>query len=252
MTSSTRLTIPSPCTQSWQAMTPDQQGRFCTHCQKTVVDFTAMTDAQVLAHIEQTGGPGCGRFRTDQISRTLTPSTAGKPGRWQWLGVLLSGWLSSQLVQAQSVTDKRVGGTFVPVLVRSADRHNLVDTTAQGLMPDGTMILKGRVIDTVSRAPITGATVVIENTVYGTTTDSTGAFRLTGPAINLDSTIQLVASSIAYTNQELTLTAYMAGQPLLFALREDTESLNGVISVGEYVVTKPTLWRRIRNWFRRG
>ncbi|QJD77364.1 carboxypeptidase-like regulatory domain-containing protein [Spirosoma rhododendri] len=252
--SSVRLTIPSPCTQPWQAMTPDQQGRFCAHCQKTVVDFTGMTDAQLVAFLSTPSrASGCGRLRADQLNRALATPTAGKPGRWQWLSVLLSGWLSSQMVQAQTeaVTDRHVGSTFIPALTTKKTGTISPDTASQGLMIDGTMILKGRIIDATSRAPVAGATVVIKNTVYGATTDLAGRFRLTGPAVNLDSTVQLVASSIAYINQELTLTAYMAGQPLLFALREDTEALNQVIYAGEYVVKKPTIWRRIRNLFRR-
>ena len=43
-------TIPSPCTESWDCMTSTKEGRFCQSCEKTVVDFTRMSDAELLAH----------------------------------------------------------------------------------------------------------------------------------------------------------------------------------------------------------
>jgi hypothetical protein len=101
-------------------MTPDQQGRFCAQCQKTVVDFTAMTDAQVLAHIQQTSETGCGRFRPDQLNRTMVEPLNRRVSRWQWASLLLSGWLSSQTAQAQSGNEPN--GIAVV--------HNLDDSTS--------------------------------------------------------------------------------------------------------------------------
>ena len=34
------LSIPTPCTEDWNNMTPDKNGKFCAACQKTVVDFS--------------------------------------------------------------------------------------------------------------------------------------------------------------------------------------------------------------------
>ncbi len=235
MAASTRLTVPSTCLQSWQAMTPDQQGRFCTRCQKTVVDFTAMTDTGVLAHLQQTDEPGCGRFRPDQLNRTMVEPLNRRVSRWQWASLLLAGWLSSQAVQAQSGRPK----TSYTILPRLVNRASL-DTSSQGLMPDGTMILKGRVIDIISQQPLVGANVVIKNTSYRTTTDSTGAFRLAAQAVHVDSAIQLVTSSIAFVNQELTVTAYMAGQSLLFGLHEASTTVDEIVCTGGYVAPKST------------
>ena len=49
MARSLTLTIPEPCHESWATMTPAAQGRHCAACAKTVVDFSRMTDAQVVA-----------------------------------------------------------------------------------------------------------------------------------------------------------------------------------------------------------
>ncbi|NVO84912.1 hypothetical protein [Hymenobacter terrestris] len=49
MSSSLTISVPQPCSENWAAMTPAAQGRHCAACAKTVVDFSCMTDAQVVA-----------------------------------------------------------------------------------------------------------------------------------------------------------------------------------------------------------
>jgi hypothetical protein len=43
------LDIPEPCHEDWHKMSPEAQGRYCGSCQKTVTDFTSMSDTQLVA-----------------------------------------------------------------------------------------------------------------------------------------------------------------------------------------------------------
>lgn len=65
------LTVSEPCHQNWDAMTPEQKGRFCSSYQKTVVDFTAMSDRQIAEYFKEAVGSTCGRFYNDQLNRPL-------------------------------------------------------------------------------------------------------------------------------------------------------------------------------------
>jgi hypothetical protein len=225
-------------------MTPDQQGRFCTHCQKTVVDFTAMTDEQVLAHLQRTGGPNCGRFRPDQLNRVLVESLNRRVSRWQWASLLLSGWLSSQIVQAQSGNEPNGGA-----VVQSLDTL-LANTTIDSTKQLATVLIKGQVISASEHFPIPGASISILDTEYKAFTNSAGLFLLMIPAPSSDSIIQLSVSYVFYATQRVKLTSVTIGIPVLVELQEDTTTLNEQFIVG-YVIQKPTLWRRIRNWIRR-
>lgn len=64
-----KITIPQPCHENWNVMTPNEQGRFCNACAKTVVDFTQMSDDEVkhflLAKKEEERI--CGRFKNGQL-----------------------------------------------------------------------------------------------------------------------------------------------------------------------------------------
>ena len=45
--------IPEPCHENWEQMTPVQQGRYCGSCCKQVVDFSQMSDKQVLLYCQK-------------------------------------------------------------------------------------------------------------------------------------------------------------------------------------------------------
>lgn len=58
-----KLTIPKPCNENWNKMTPDEKGRFCSSCSKTVVDFTKKSTKEIQDYlIEKNGQRVCGHF----------------------------------------------------------------------------------------------------------------------------------------------------------------------------------------------
>ena len=67
-----QLTIPSPCHEDWEQMSPKERGRFCGSCQKQVIDFTNMSDRQLAEFFKKpSAGSVCGRFMTDQLDRDI-------------------------------------------------------------------------------------------------------------------------------------------------------------------------------------
>lgn len=66
-----KLTIPTPCHENWNQMSPAEQGRFCAVCSKTVKDFTAVPDEEIVNAFSQNSENVCGRFKTSQLNRDL-------------------------------------------------------------------------------------------------------------------------------------------------------------------------------------
>lgn len=65
-----KITIPKPCHEDWNAMTPDQTGRFCGSCVKSVVDFTSMETAAIQEYFAQNPGKNvCGRFKNEHLGK---------------------------------------------------------------------------------------------------------------------------------------------------------------------------------------
>lgn len=65
------LSVSEPCHENWSKMTPDERGRFCASCQKTVVDFTNMSNRQLAEYFKKPKGSVCGRFHNDQLDRPI-------------------------------------------------------------------------------------------------------------------------------------------------------------------------------------
>ena len=73
------LHLPEPCSESWDAMRPEGNGRHCASCRKIVTDFTALSDAELIAALRKQP-EGCGRFREDQLERPLVIPRKPWPG----------------------------------------------------------------------------------------------------------------------------------------------------------------------------
>lgn len=80
-----KLHIPEPCHVDWNKMTTTQQGRYCQSCCKQVVDFTAMSDAQIIKYLSNTTQKTCGRFNANQLERPLQENRVVKKSYWKWL-----------------------------------------------------------------------------------------------------------------------------------------------------------------------
>jgi hypothetical protein len=58
--------IPETCSQSWEQMDPAVKGRYCGHCCKTVIDFTKMTNKEIITFLAGKTDV-CGRFDQYQL-----------------------------------------------------------------------------------------------------------------------------------------------------------------------------------------
>jgi hypothetical protein len=74
MSKAIQIKVPKPCHENWHNMTLKEQGRFCASCEKIVVDFSKMSDRELLNHLSKAvGQPVCGRFANDQLNRNMAP-----------------------------------------------------------------------------------------------------------------------------------------------------------------------------------
>ncbi|ANE52910.1 T9SS type A sorting domain-containing protein [Flavisolibacter tropicus] len=97
------LSIPTPCHENWDQMTPVEKGRFCASCQKTVIDFTNMTDQQLAAYFKKPTGSVCGRFVKDQLERNITVPTKRIPWLRYFFQFTLPAFLFSLKATGQKV-----------------------------------------------------------------------------------------------------------------------------------------------------
>src|SRR5258706_5192563 len=67
-----QLSIPTPCHENWDNMTPVARGKFCGSCQKQVMDFSNMSDREIAQFFKKPPtGSVCGRFMNEQLDRSI-------------------------------------------------------------------------------------------------------------------------------------------------------------------------------------
>jgi hypothetical protein len=64
--------IPEPCNEDWNQMTPSAKGRFCSSCEKTVIDFTEMSSFEISNYLKENIHNGvCGHINKSQLDRVV-------------------------------------------------------------------------------------------------------------------------------------------------------------------------------------
>lgn len=66
------ISVPKPCHENWEAMTPATKGRHCEQCDHTVADLTRATDAELVALFSSDARPKCARFDPRQLDRIMS------------------------------------------------------------------------------------------------------------------------------------------------------------------------------------
>ncbi len=128
-----RISIPKPCHENWNNMTPEQQGAFCKVCNKVVVDFSAMSDEEVINYLEQKKEEKtCGRFRTSQLSpyelKINLHEVSRRPGMRLLFAAALFITFSSFFSCTNAKGDTIVFNRFVADVADTASVTLMVDT----------------------------------------------------------------------------------------------------------------------------
>ena len=90
------VTIPKPCNEGWNNMSPRKEGRHCQQCDKVVVDFTKMSDSEIVSVLTQSKKNNkrvCGHFKSNQINRSMRELVPyrNRPTGFLIVATLLSG-----------------------------------------------------------------------------------------------------------------------------------------------------------------
>ncbi len=193
------------------------------------MDFTRMSDTEILAFMKAYPAISCGRFRVGQLKRPLWQAQPFAVSPWRrWLATLVAVWGLGQLSPTNAFAQQEWldigGGPPVPLRGQTAAADAATgetspsaagcDNTANRLSDgahsdsvaapsssavllaeqDGLVRLSGVVLNRVGR-PIKGATVRVSSSTKTVETDKNGYFELSVP----------VASA---TSKEASVSAY--------------------------------------------
>lgn len=223
-----KIAIPEPCHQPWNTMTDSQNGRFCRSCSKTVIDFTAMTDQQIIEHLS-TAKHVCGRFNENQfstINRQLQLDNLQSGTFWKRMLLALTMLTSAQYLKAQNTQTK-------PTIEQTPTNFKLGEVAIAA--KDSTYhTLTGSITDAADKSVLPGVTIRLDGTNIGTQTNAEGKFTLQVPA----SATRLVISFIGYSSQSIPIDP-KSDPNMVVALKMSATML------GEVAIVRPPFFKRV-------
>jgi hypothetical protein len=230
MPTSLRLNIAEPCQENWQQMTPQEQGRFCGSCQKTVVDFTMMGDQEVLNYFLKANHKVCGRFANDQLNKELVVTEKKKRFSWAYAwNVLLATFLLTEANAQVKPKPKKP----VKTIVRKELMGDTVIVPAEPLAA-ASITIKGTIIDEQKKQPVIGASISIQSRYGGTMTDTLGNFHF---SVQQKDSLVLEFSAVGYETQTRVIDGLTNSQEIQVYLTPTFAALQEVSVISYPAIT---------------
>lgn len=243
------LSIPQPCHEDWNKMSPEDKGRLCASCQKVVVDFTSMSDRQLAEFFKKPQGHACGRFQQEQLERDIV--IPGK--RVPWIKYFFQFALPAFLVSMKATAQK----AKIVVPNETISNRVMLEKVAVPVENKKAELVKGRLVDKNGNG-IVYATIMVKGTHIGTQTDSTGNFQI---KIEPDDNLVLVASAVGYETVEVKMKDFIDRitmedkmitlNPVIITSNELTGRLGGFVVCTRVERTLPTIKQIIDTAFSR-
>ncbi len=195
-----QLSIPEPCHQNWNDMTPTQQGRFCNACAKEVIDFSEMSDSEVLNYFiaVKKNDTVCGRVFPDQLDRSINAAPKKKVWwYWNYAVAFLLLFFKPNYSKAQSLPQLGAMVSFSPALPTDIVTNSRIDKNEKIKK----CIINGQIMNEAGE-PVQFASVKLISAATGTSADVDGRFTLDVHRLNT----MIEVSAIGYEPQQLTIT----------------------------------------------
>jgi CarboxypepD_reg-like domain len=247
MSNKINLTIPTPCHENWDKMTPVEKGRFCGSCQKQVVDFSTMTDHELAQFFKKPilsqskDGSVCGRFMTEQLHRDIELPKKRIPWLKYFFQMALPALfltkasaqqtrMSKAVVNDNDTTkmkvtnDNRILGLVLPTTFSGRADTAIVESPITKLK-----MIKGKITDEKGE-PISFATITETNTGNIIVADAKGMFSL-----NLKNSLgNLLIASGGYETQKLCIAELGAYTEVKLSINNQAGEI-AASSAGTYI-----------------
>ncbi|MDI9364616.1 MAG: carboxypeptidase-like regulatory domain-containing protein [Flavobacterium sp.] len=235
MNSNVTISVPKPCHENWHTMMLEDKGRFCVSCAKVVVDFSVMTDNEVLNYLKKNTGNTCGHFTNNQLDRPIIATQLQPKRTWRyWLASIA--WLLVMLRQSSAQSHDNAKQLIGDTTIVVNDFKDVV--VGKVAVKSAVKNVVGRVVDEHDK-PLQGASVVIKNVRIGVSTDADGRFSL-----KVDKNkVTISVSYIGYTTKEFDVVANSEIKPIKLAMSE-VAFLGEVVVVRQFKKRKPQIEKK--------
>ncbi|MCB0853158.1 MAG: carboxypeptidase-like regulatory domain-containing protein [Bacteroidetes bacterium] len=237
------LTITKPCSEQFENFQPTHAGGFSQSCQKEVIDFTQMSDREILRYFENRSQNTCGRFHQTQLKTYAEAVPAPVKPAFHWLGAgLISFSLLSFLPTKQSQAKAERPKTEIQIIQKKHPQP-----TGNTVASEGKHIVDGIVVDGDNN-PMVGTSILLKGTNIGLFANEEGKFKFPKP---LQAGDILIFSYVGFETKEYKIPK---DAPDLINIKMEFAhcdmAIMGEVAVEQVYTSKTPFWQKVKGMFK--
>lgn len=128
------IEVKSPCSESWDEMTGNDQVRFCSHCAKDVHNVSKATRREAIRLVRRSNGRVCVRYEVHPIKRT--PIFAPRAARLIRQTGIAAGLITASLALAEAAYAQGGALGLETVRVEQTDKTGSTGSVISGYVTD--------------------------------------------------------------------------------------------------------------------
>lgn len=234
-----KISVERPCHEKWNSFSPTPDGGFCHACSQVVIDFTTMSDKDLIAYLSSKKEKTCGRFRPDQLKNYPNrPQKVAKSSFWTKVA-FASAILFAAVPTANAQRSRSVS-------VQVVESHPLASPSK--VIASTPQVIQGLVTSKEDGLPLPGVNIVLKGTAIGTISNENGHFTFPQPLQDGDilefSFIGLVTSEYKVKTQVGEQVAIRIELTLQMEM-----DITGKVQVDDIYEPHLTWKDRVRSWF---
>ncbi|MEC4005178.1 carboxypeptidase-like regulatory domain-containing protein [Flavobacterium sp. SUN052] len=236
------IQIDKPCAENFKTFKKTDTGGFCNSCKKNVVDFTKMSDQEILNYFSSEKNKTCGLFLESQLKSYSSPnSSLNKPKSSAFTSSVFGISLLSILSFNNSFSQEK---TNTNETVKVENGSSKQDSDSVNL--DEKFTVSGIVSD--KSGPLPGANIYFKNENIGTSTDIDGKFTFPKKLKNGD---VLIVTFVGYENKQIIVKNENESITMIYDVKLDNcqRIMMGAVATNKVYKSKKTVFQKIKSLF---
>lgn len=239
------ISVKKPCTERFEEFIKTAKGGFCTSCEKEVIDFTEMSQTELMDSLCTTSASTYGRFKNSQIDSYQNNVDTIKNPKFLTTGIGTMSFLLLVFCAVSNMTAQQTSDL-------KTNQQTEIGTTQKSEFIGGTIqesyTVNGTVVDE-DNLPLAGVNVVLKGTADGITTDFYGKFEYPK---TLEIGNVLIFSYIGYDTKEYEVNS--SNSKIIninIAFNDADIELMGEVVVDGIYTTKRTIFQKFIDIFKK-
>ena len=243
MKSTFTIAVKEPCKEKFSNFNKTEKGGFCQSCEKEVIDFTKLSDPELIKHLSS-NKKTCGMFKASQLKTYETNALHTMNNSILQKGIAMMGF-SLLALCATNITAQEIASTETQIEISSS---NIMGDILYVETVQEKYTVTGSIVDEANE-PLPGVNVVLKGTTIGTQTDFDGKFEFPQQLAENDI---LVFSFIGYETKTYKVEAN-GNSNIDINISFDTYDveLMGEVVIGGAYTSKRNIFQKIADIFKK-